>query len=209
MEKGDDKQLNDEDTQNKYPYNVTFRTEDFAAETAGRTAREVEKYDVVLCLSVTKWVHLTGGDVALKRLFSRMHSCLRPGGVLILEPQLKRSYKIARKKGVVSMKNRHFGNDLKLRPDLFGQYLLSEEGGGFESMSMLRDVRGKGYSFNRPIMAFYKGGAGGVRGDVVARKGLSCRQRRALKESQNKAFYAARGNDGCDVQICEEEEIKR
>lgn len=135
-----------------FPFNLTFRCEDFASEEPTRTAGEVSQYDVILCLSVTKWVHLAGGDEALKRFFARVKKCLKPGGMMILEPQLNRSYKLARQKGLAD-KSMTFER-LKLRPDLFKDYLLKEA--GFSNMDMLRDKKSeKGRSFNRPIMAFY------------------------------------------------------
>jgi hypothetical protein len=64
---------------------------------------EAGSIDTVLCLSVTKWVHLNGGDTALKALFDRLRDALAPRGLLILEPQPWRSYRKAlQKRGVAA-----------------------------------------------------------------------------------------------------------
>ena len=51
--------------------------------------------DTVLCLSVTKWVHLHRGDAGLAAFFARVAAALAPGGLLVLEPQPWRSYQSA------------------------------------------------------------------------------------------------------------------
>ncbi|XP_029655929.1 probable RNA methyltransferase Y17G7B.18 [Octopus sinensis] len=67
-----------------FPVNVEFRWENYADEAA-----EVipEKYDLILALSVIKWIHLAFGDDALKRCFKRFFTELKPSGLLLLEYQ--------------------------------------------------------------------------------------------------------------------------
>ena len=74
---------------------VWFQHEDFVA-----AQHEAATMDTVLCLSVTKWVHLNGGDAALKCLFAAVQRVLTPGGHFVLEAQPWRSYKQALRKTV-------------------------------------------------------------------------------------------------------------
>lgn len=163
-----------------FPYNVTFHLEDFVSASASKPAstsapasvsvsasasqpnsqlqsewHHRNKYDIVFCLSVTKWVHLKHGDAGLERLFRRIYACVKPGGWLILEPQMTRSYKQARRKGLAP-KDFDLGR-CRLKPNLFRQFLLQSV--GFARVSVLRDVQ-KGQEYNRPIFAFHKGSHG-------------------------------------------------
>ena len=61
---------------------------------------EPGSFDTITCFSVTKWVHLNGGDEALQALLAKVYSLLAPGGRFILEPQQWVSYKKAVRKPV-------------------------------------------------------------------------------------------------------------
>lgn len=78
--------------------NVWFTCEDFAS-----SEHTPQSLDTVLCLSVTKWVHLNQGDQGLKRLFAKVKDALVPGGWFILEPQPWKSYQQAKRKQVGNM----------------------------------------------------------------------------------------------------------
>lgn len=55
-------------------------------------------YDVIFCLSVTKWIHLNSGDEGIVSLFEKIKQALKVGGIFILEPQPFPSY--ARRKNL-------------------------------------------------------------------------------------------------------------
>ena len=97
------------DRHTEFPHNVLFRTADWLDNSIHEDA---DGYDVVVAcvflrsglgvdflssflvrrFSVTKWVHLNGGDGALKKFFQKAYSCLHPGGTFILEPQQWETY---------------------------------------------------------------------------------------------------------------------
>lgn len=59
---------------------------DVSAET------QAAEFDVILALSLSKWIHLNWGDAGIKRFFKKVYHHLHPGGKFILEPQPFNSY---------------------------------------------------------------------------------------------------------------------
>lgn len=80
------------------------------------------EFDVVLLLSLTKWVQLNWGDEGLKRLFRRAFRHLRPGGILLLEPQPWESYR--KRKGLTVSLGGLWGSLLGSRRGLGGVLCL-------------------------------------------------------------------------------------
>ncbi|XP_077444233.1 7SK snRNA methylphosphate capping enzyme-like isoform X2 [Stigmatopora argus] len=103
-------------------------------------------YDVILCLGVTKWVHLHAGDQGVSRLFRRAYQSLSPGGLFILEPQPWPRYARAAKASPTAY--RHY-KSLQVRPEHFTSYLT--ENVGFSSYRLLTRAGEK-----RPIYLFRK-----------------------------------------------------
>ncbi|UPX21286.1 uncharacterized protein EKO05_0011476 [Ascochyta rabiei] len=82
-------------------------------------------YDVILALSVIKWIHLEHLDEGLRAFFSKCASCLRSGGFLVIELQAWNSYE----KAVRPNHSPHFSENLKqlvYRPETSFDGLLEE-----------------------------------------------------------------------------------
>jgi Bicoid-interacting protein 3 (Bin3) len=96
-----------------FPHNVSFRTADW---TCTEIPEDAERYNVVIAcqtvtlypgllrltvlppsFSISKWIHLNGGDEALKTFFRRVYDVLEPGGTFVLEPQSWDTYAKAKR----------------------------------------------------------------------------------------------------------------
>ncbi|KAG5642609.1 hypothetical protein DXG03_002507 [Asterophora parasitica] len=72
-----------------FPHNILFRTADW---TSTSIPEDAERYNVIVAFSISKWIHLNGGDDALKAFFQRVYSVLEPGGKFVFEPQAWGTY---------------------------------------------------------------------------------------------------------------------
>lgn len=130
---------------------VEFRTEDFLESPLRRPPDMLpEKFDVVLCLSVTKWVHFAHGDRGVRNLFRRIFKRLRRGGLLVLEPQDWRSYK---KKRHLTREIRETVAGIEMQPKDFPEHLVSL---GFERIGTAEPRGEVTKGFRRTIHLFKK-----------------------------------------------------
>lgn len=136
-----------------FPHNVVFVTGNYVPEREEAVWAQRPEFDVLLVLSLTKWVQLNWGDEGLKRLFRRAYRHLRPGGLLLLEPQPWASYR--KRKGLTETTYRNY-HRIRLRPEQFPSYLTSPEV-GFASYELLGTPQHTAKGFQRPIYLFHKG----------------------------------------------------
>lgn len=131
----------------QFPDNVSFKLFNYVPKDENQLLNETQQYDLILCLSVTKWIHLNFGDAGLKMVFKRMFNQLRPGGKLILEAQNWASYK--KKKNVSETVKKNY-KSIRFFPKKFNEYLLSSEV-GFSHSYPLGIPRHLSKGFSRPI----------------------------------------------------------
>ncbi|GAW81218.1 bicoid-interacting protein BIN3 [Plasmodium gonderi] len=74
-----------------FPFNIYFSCLNIFDEIFENVQK---KYDVIICFSVLKWIHLIYGDNQVILFFDRMHNLLKEGGYLVLEYHNERKYKI-------------------------------------------------------------------------------------------------------------------
>ncbi|XP_014211808.1 7SK snRNA methylphosphate capping enzyme [Copidosoma floridanum] len=134
-----------------FPYNVTFVQGNYVLEDDALLTSEQPQFDTILCLSTTKWIQLNFGDAGLQQSFKRMYAQLKPGGVLILEPQNWSGYK--KKKKLTEKIFRNYQN-IEFYPPKFSSYLLTEV--GFRSYETITVPVHVSKGFQRSILIFRK-----------------------------------------------------
>ena len=112
---------NPESDEAAFPNNVHFICEDWVLSPVTRKG-----YDVILALSVVKWIHLHHLDGGLRAFFHKCKESLTHDGYLVLEIQPWKSYETAITPKKAPQLASNFSK-LELRPEDF-EGLLREEG---------------------------------------------------------------------------------
>ncbi|KAJ9085857.1 hypothetical protein DSO57_1009964 [Entomophthora muscae] len=140
-----------------FPSNASFECVDITTKEA--CADLLGQIDTVLVLSITKWIHLNGGDEAIKRFFRLIGRILAPGGKLVLEPQPWDSYS---RRSSVSDTTAHHYPKIKFRPEKFEKFLVENVGlklllGTSTPSANVKSGRLlNGTGFKRPIFIYQK-----------------------------------------------------
>nr|CAB3263757.1 7SK snRNA methylphosphate capping enzyme-like [Phallusia mammillata] len=134
-----------------FPNNVKFFKGNYVPLKEEVLNFQEPEYDVIMCMSVTKWIHLNWGDEGLTNTFRRFFKQLRPGGKLILEPQDWSSYKKKKKLTETIYQNFY---QIKLMPASFPNFLTKSI--GFEKVEYLQNTSKDAKGFKRPIQVFHK-----------------------------------------------------
>jgi len=139
-----------------FPNNVLFFSGDFVPKTDHQVTEQTPEYDTILALSLSKWIHMNGGDEGLLRFFQRSFNALRKDGYFVLEPQPWTSYK--KKQRQLPPHLRENVGKLKLRPEQFESILLDNI--GFRKVTPLEpriSKKNKKTNFGqRPLLVFKK-----------------------------------------------------
>jgi len=137
---------------------VKFHVHDYSSRDGGNAGPR-GPYGAILALSVSKWIHLNGGDAGLRRFFARLVGELLPGGILVLEPQRWGSY--GRNKRSSTRARANFGS-LTLRPEGFVDLLEREYGMRHEMTLKPTLVDGAPAGWDRPIHVLRKEASDGT-----------------------------------------------
>lgn len=136
-----------------FPHNIVFKQANYILKDEALLNAETPQYDLIMCLSTTKWFHLNWGDAGIKMAFKRMFAELKPGGKLILEAQNWASYSKRKRLTETIYKNY---NSIEFFPNKFREYLLSPEV-GFSKCCVLGVPQHLSKGFRRPIQLYIKG----------------------------------------------------
>jgi 7SK snRNA methylphosphate capping enzyme len=136
---------------NRFPFNVQFKCLDVTK--CSLEDLKPSLFDVVCCFSVTKWIHLNGGDEALLGLFAKFRDCLKDNGLLILEPQPWSSY--YSKSRLDPSLAINYQKHCSIKPDDFCT-ILQDPKFGFSLTLCIEPETSCSDGFKRPLLIFRK-----------------------------------------------------
>uniref|UniRef100_A0A8R1E0D7 RNA methyltransferase n=1 Tax=Caenorhabditis japonica TaxID=281687 RepID=A0A8R1E0D7_CAEJA len=135
----------------KFPDNIWFKKENYVLESDELLDMIQPEFDVILALSITKWIHLNWGDDGMRRFLKRAYAQLHPGGRLIIEPQ---SFETYRKRAKMNEELKANYSKIEFKPEDFEMWLI--ETVGFESVEKMGVTGAKSKGFERPIDVYLK-----------------------------------------------------
>jgi 7SK snRNA methylphosphate capping enzyme len=119
--------------------NVHFRAGDFVHEPDPDS--DMDRFDTILALSITKWIHLNNGDGGLRFFFNKVYRYLHKGGLFVLEPQPLEGY---RKRAGMTPQMRDNFAEMEFYPKDFLKFLTSKV--GFRLMETVEPKAHDGFS---------------------------------------------------------------
>ena len=120
-----------------------YATLDYAANDSTVTPN---RYAAVFCMSVSKWIHLHGGDDAVRRALRRMCLEVRADGIVVLEPQVWETY--GRKKNMTPETASNYAS-INFFPEQFVEYMEREC--EMQLMALISGDENASKGFQRPI----------------------------------------------------------
>ncbi|KEG02386.1 bicoid-interacting protein BIN3, putative [Plasmodium vinckei vinckei] len=89
--------------QNEFPFNIYFSCSNIFDKCFENVQN---KYDVIICFSVLKWIHLNYGDTKLILFFDLVYKLLKNGGYFILEYHREIKYKLKKNERIFFLKKK-------------------------------------------------------------------------------------------------------
>lgn len=85
----------------------------------------LNKFDTIICLDTSKWIHLNYGDIGMKVFFANVYNQLHHNGLFIFEPHLYETYK---KEVKLSKDIEMVYKGISFLPNQFVDYLINVYG---------------------------------------------------------------------------------
>ena len=157
MTTSDDNINNNDDNKESISYNrhnnnmSSITNKNRPTNTPSSSSFSYHQYDTIICLSLTKWIHLNYGDKGLLSFFTILYDLCCPNGLVILEYQPWKSY-LNKKKLNAHIKS--VFDSIQIRPEQFEDVLGQKIGFLIDQRVGVKLEEAKGYQ--RPILILRK-----------------------------------------------------